>query len=122
MPILFFLLLFYFNISPFEIYIPENNLQEETAVAPEEEVLAVFSCKMPEGVKIIGIYINESNLILNISGDINLYGGNAFEQELVARLLDAASKIPGIETLTILTEGQLIPLPEGRLIHCAPVK
>jgi hypothetical protein len=74
-----------------------------------------------EGVKLRGIKLDDETLVLNVSREIMNYGGNANEQALINYLLEAASNVKGINCLTLLVEGELVPLPEGRVVEEYPL-
>jgi spore germination protein GerM len=98
-----------------------------TPAAAEKEPEAVYNLfvsyfeseniSAPEDVRVLGVKINDDHLILNVSGEIANYGGNANEQNLIAELLHTAASIDGITYFTLLTEGELTTLPEGRTVE-----
>lgn len=73
---------------------------------------------VPENVQICQILLADGCLTLDVSDAILRYGGNAYEQALIAQLLRNALSLPGITCFTLRVEGSIVPLAEGRTVEC----
>jgi spore germination protein GerM len=98
------------------------------SVSPAEEAFMLFvnlfetaSGSIPDNVRVLGVKLEEEHLTVNVSESIMHFGGNANERALINQLLAAAASLPDIKFLTLLVEGELVPLPEGRVVEKLPV-
>lgn len=77
---------------------------------------------IPEGTRLLAVDILDGMLLLDVSADILQYGGgSAYEQGLVSQIMLNASEIEGVETVTLLIEGERVYLPEGTELYCEPL-
>jgi hypothetical protein len=105
-----------YNWSRREIAIRPGTPEEGARLVFEDFFAAAAYC-VPEGVRVLSVEIDEDCLILDVSGDILRYGGNAYERALVAQCVRTALALPGVEYFTLLVEGELQPLTEGRTVE-----
>ena len=81
----------------------------------------LFSCEnayfIPENIKILNIYDMKGHLILDVSLDINKYGGTYYEKRLATQIIRNALDIDGINKVTLLIDGKLQALNEGTTIE-----
>ena len=105
-----------YNWERHEIYLYEDT-KEELAFALFTYFFETVTYAMPEGVRVLDVTLDNGHLILNVSEDIMQYGGNTNEHALIAQMIRAALSLIGVEKLTLLIEGELRYLPEGRIIE-----
>ena len=89
-----------------------------------EEAFVVFdnlfrehSYCIPPHVRVLNARVEGGVLTLDVSGDILLYGGSAYEANLKAQILRNSYGIPGVNKVTLSIGGQYRPLPEGNEIR-----
>ncbi|MCX7843696.1 MAG: GerMN domain-containing protein [Clostridia bacterium] len=68
---------------------------------------------LPAGTKLLGSSISGKTIILDFSGEIRNYGGNAAEDSIVKQLLYSMRQISGIESVRLKIEGKSDYLTEG---------
>jgi spore germination protein GerM len=71
----------------------------------------------PAGVRVISVSLKEELLILDVTPNINNYGGTFFELALKKQLLKTSLDIDGVKKVTLLINGELKPLAEGTIIE-----
>jgi hypothetical protein len=76
---------------------------------------------LPRNVRVLGTRIRDGVLTVNISEDILIWGGNENEKILIAMLKETALAVPGATRLTLLIEGEVQALAEGRMVEEAPL-
>jgi hypothetical protein len=76
---------------------------------------------IPSDVRVLGVRFNDGALTVNVSEEILAFGGNENERLLVKALTCAARGVPGASYLTLLIEGELRPLAEGRVVENIPL-
>ena len=74
---------------------------------------------IPSNVSVLSVVVNDDELILNVTEDIQNYGGTFYEKALVEQLLETTLSIEGINKVTLLIEGESKPLTEGTEINSA---
>ncbi|MDR1665173.1 MAG: GerMN domain-containing protein, partial [Clostridiales bacterium] len=77
---------------------------------------------VPSDVRVLSAEMDGDCLVLNVSEDILCYGGNAYETALIAQCEKNAAALPGVEYFTLLIEGELQSLAEGRTVERRPVE
>ncbi len=96
--------------------LPLEESMEEQAQALFEALLADPDLGfMPENVQVLGTFYAEGHLFVNLSQAITQYGGGYTEKCLTAQLANTGFSLSGVESVTLLVEGQLTYLPEGTL-------
>ena len=100
-----------------------NTIEFEGFFTHEEKAFIVFSCLfnmspycVPDGVRVRGVKIENDCLTVNVSEEILLYGGCAYENALAAQCIKTAAALPSVKKLTLLIGSILRPLPEGTMI------
>lgn len=71
---------------------------------------------IPEGTRLIDFKFENGSLTLNFSEEIKNYGGTLKEQWIVYKILSTGFSIEGVQSITVLIEGQKDYLPEGTMI------
>lgn len=76
------------------------------------------SCEfIPSQTELLGVQLNDGELVVNVSKDITSYGGgNAMEYAVLGELLEKAFFYPSVDSFTLLIEGEEAFLPEGTQI------
>ena len=97
--------------------IVSNDNPEKMAQALFVQFFNSASYAVPTGVEVLGAVIESGILVLDVSANILHFGGNANEHALVMQILKNAASLPGINSITLLTEGRLGHLPEGRIVY-----
>jgi hypothetical protein len=77
---------------------------------------AFFAQEGYEGINVRSVTVSEGHIIVDVCGGIMRIGGNAAEREMVEGLLTIASEMEGVKSLTVLIEGRLRTLTEGRRV------
>lgn len=77
---------------------------------------------IPEGTEVLSVDIYGGMLLLDVSADIlNYGGGSAYELALVRQIMVNAAEIEGVESVTLLIDGERTYLPEGMELCCEPL-
>ncbi len=71
----------------------------------------------PDGVRVIGTDVRDGHLTLNVSSDINQYGGAYYEVALKSQIIRTALNIDGVDAITLLIDGGVRTLAEGSVIR-----
>ncbi|MBR1736889.1 MAG: GerMN domain-containing protein [Firmicutes bacterium] len=72
---------------------------------------------IPKDTKLLGISLNNDELIINASAEIKNYGGSFYERKLVRQILYTAFELDSVNHVTLLIEGKTDYLPQGSLIE-----
>jgi len=84
---------------------------EELIKGPKDSGLV---SAFPKDTKIVGVSQNGSEVVVNFSKDVEGYGGGVdLEQTLVNTVVLTVSEFPGVESVSLLVEGNAGALPEG---------
>jgi hypothetical protein len=99
---------------------PEDICADDSAARLAYDIFtALFGSEdspLPADTRVLGVRFRSGVLTVNVSEEILSVGGNENERLLVAALVEAAHGVPGAAHLTLLIEGELRPLPEGRIV------
>ncbi len=71
---------------------------------------------IPEGTKVLNVKLINNNLFINFNENIENYGGNHYEINLIKQILYTCFDFENIQNVTFLINGKFKLLPEGRLI------
>lgn len=72
---------------------------------------------IPKDIKILDTYLLEDCIVLNVSKDINNYGGTYYEKRLIAQIVKNILGIEGVNKVTLLIDGEDVSLNEGIFIR-----
>lgn len=73
---------------------------------------------IPEGTKVLNVYFDKGNLIVNLSKEIKSYGGGStYEVGLIKQILYTLFELNEVFNITIFIDGQLDYFPEGSLVY-----
>ena len=102
----------------FKEYVFLKNLTQEKKI---KLLLDTYFCDKninytPKDTKIINIKLIDKNLVINFNDNIEKYGGNHYEVNLIRQILHTCFQFEDIETITFLIENKLKLLPEGTLV------
>jgi len=72
---------------------------------------------VPPGVRLLGVWIEHGELIVNVSDEIKNYGGTYNEMRLRTQIVLTGLEMRGVNAVTLLIEGEPGILPEGSTIY-----
>ncbi|MBR1444693.1 MAG: GerMN domain-containing protein [Firmicutes bacterium] len=72
---------------------------------------------IPKDTKLLGISLNDDELIINASPEIKKYGGSFYERKLIRQILYTAFELDSVNYVTLLIDGKTDYLPQGSLIE-----
>ncbi len=72
---------------------------------------------IPEDVKLISVEIIGDELILNVSEEINNFGGSYYQSKLINQITRTGLSLKNINYVTLHIGGELLPLNEGIVIE-----
>jgi len=75
------------------------------------------SAFVPSGVQLLGVFLVQQELVINVSSHIKNYGGIYNEKHLRAQIVLTGLELSGIEAVTLLIDGEPAMLPEGLEIN-----
>jgi hypothetical protein len=101
-----------------ELYFTGKFSDRERAWAVFYNLLCMGGCGfVPEGVRLLGVTLALDELIINVSAEINNYGGTCNEKHLLAQIVLTGLKQRGVDAVTLLIEGEPAVLPEGSAVY-----
>ena len=71
---------------------------------------------IPEGTKVLNVKLINKDLFINFNSNIENYGGNHYETNLIRQVLHTCFQLEGIQSVTFLIDGKFKVLPEGNLV------
>ncbi|PKM94062.1 MAG: hypothetical protein CVU84_11380 [Firmicutes bacterium HGW-Firmicutes-1] len=74
-------------------------------------------CFIPEGSKLNKVIVLDGELLLDFSEELLNYGGNMWEEQLVALILDTAFSFEKIQYVTVTINGEVKNFVEGTTIN-----
>lgn len=88
---------------------PETLVKRLLSAVPEGGMYS----EIPEGVRLIGSYIQGDTITLDFSEEFLSYGGTAREENILKQLAYTLRQCDSIRKINILVEGRRVELPEG---------
>ncbi len=117
--------LYYYTVDRSEDIIKAEKIDFDRDMPGSEQAYAVFTklftypynAYIPDNTKLISVVLNDRVLILNVSEDILKYGGSYNETRIKELILKNAFVLDEVDKVTLLVNGEYVPLPEGSEIN-----
>mgnify|MGYP006070372115 CR=1 FL=1 len=71
---------------------------------------------IPKGTKVLNVKLINKDLFINFNNNIENYGGNHYETNLIRQILHTCFQFENIQSVTFLIDGNFKVLPEGNLV------
>ncbi len=71
---------------------------------------------IPNGTKVLNVKLINKDLFINFNNNIENYGGNHYETNLIRQILHTCFQFENIQSVTFLIDGNFKVLPEGNLV------
>lgn len=71
---------------------------------------------IPKGTKVLNVKLINKDLFINFNNNIENYGGNHYETNLIRQVLHTCFQFENIQSVTFLIDGNFKVLPEGNLV------
>ncbi len=113
--------LYYYTVNRGVDILAEEKIEFDKDITGSQRAYAVFSklftspfnAYIPDNTKLISANINDHVLILNVSEEILKYGGSYNETRIKELIIKNALDLEGVDCVTLLVNGDCVPLPEG---------
>lgn len=102
----------------------EEEMGPDERAAAEERAFILFQAFfegehvgfVPDGVRLLNVQSKNGVLYVDVSREILAYGGSYYERCLISQIVRTALDMDGVDSVTLLIEGEVCALAEGSFI------